>query len=535
MHLNNRFWLLVVGAITLLALFFRTWQLDTIPNGLNRDEAALGYNAFLLAETGKDEWGVSQPVSLRSFGDYKLAGSVWAMIPFVQLFGFSNWAVRLPIALAGTALVPLVYLLSRRLGLDRVSSLAPTALTAFSPVFIFFSRFGFEAILALAMLIGSLVLFLTKKPTLTSDTSGALLFFVACLTYNTPLLLTPVVLLLILASRGLLDWKKWRVAVALIAIASLIAYALVAPAASSKQAITIFSDPTITANYPAYRASFSGVFQTVLGNSTVYYVSLIVQRLLAFFSPGFLVTTGGSHPWHQLSNGYAHVIAPTYGLALVSVLFAMVAIVHNWKKMLSKKMLHANLLDAQCGKCAVLLASLFASLLIPSITVDAPHATRSLFSLIILFILIGVAIFTFKQAFKHKPKRLAVLTALLLANFSWQTYGYIAQYFSTYSETSVAATRSGLAQAVAREETNADPAAPIIVVDPDGYEYIRVAWDEQLSADAFLSSIQRESPNTLGFTPATHVGRYVFVRTQQAVPPGSSYYMWNESSWQKSD
>ncbi len=535
MHLNNRFWLIVVGTITLLALFARTWQLDTIPNGLNRDEAALGYNAYLLGQTGKDEWGASWPISLRSFGDYKLAGSVWTMIPFVQLFGFSNWAVRLPIALAGTALVPLVYLLSRRLGLDTVSSLAPTALTAFSPVFIFFSRFGFEAILALAILIGSLVLFLTRKPSISSDIFGVLLFFLACLTYNTPLLLTPVVLLLILASRGLLDWKKWWLAATLVMLASLIAYALVAPAAASKQAITVFSDPTITATYPAYRASFSGLWQTLLGNSTVYYVSLVLQRLLAFFSPAFLVSIGGSHPWHQLANGYAHLIAPTYALSIVSMLFAVIAVIQNRKKMLSKKMLRANLLDVQCGKCTILLTVLFASLLIPSVTVDAPHATRSLFSLIILFILIGVAIAAFKQAYKHKPKRLALLTALLLANFSWQTFGYITQYFSIYSETSVVATRAGLAQAVAGEDTEADPAGPILVVDPDGYEYIRVAWDEGMNAETFLSSIQRESPNTLGFTPATHLGRYIFVRSEQAVPPGSAYYFWNGSTWQKSD
>ncbi|KKU82941.1 MAG: hypothetical protein UY10_C0019G0001, partial [Microgenomates group bacterium GW2011_GWA2_47_8] len=52
----------------------RIWQLGILPLALNRDEAALAYNAVLLAETGKDEWGRSWPLALQSFGDFKLIG-----------------------------------------------------------------------------------------------------------------------------------------------------------------------------------------------------------------------------------------------------------------------------------------------------------------------------------------------------------------------------------------------------------------------------------------------------------------------------
>ena len=43
--------------ILLLALVIRVWNLNTIPPHLTPDEAALGYNAYSILKTGKDEYG----------------------------------------------------------------------------------------------------------------------------------------------------------------------------------------------------------------------------------------------------------------------------------------------------------------------------------------------------------------------------------------------------------------------------------------------------------------------------------------------
>lgn len=529
MRQNKWIWL-ILTVLTFGALLVRVWQLDHLPNGLNRDEAALGYNAYLLSKTAGDEWGQPWPVNLRSFGDYKLAGSAWAMIPFIKLLGFSNWAVRLPIALAGTALVPLIYLLCRRIGLGQTSSLIPAALMAFSPIFIFFSRFGFEAILALAISMASIVLLLQKRSTVWSDTLAALLFFLACLTYNTPLLLTPVFLGIVMLHRGLLMWKKWWTVVVLFLLAAVTAYWLVAPGAASKQAITIFSDPTIAAHYPEYRSSFSGMSQKILGNKTMYYAELTAERFANFFSPKFLVSSGGSHPWHQVPNASSHLVLPSYLAAMGAVAFAIVSVLLNYRMLLSKKVFRHSLFEEPSGRFLILLSILLIALVLPSVTVDAPHATRSLFGVVALFILVGATVSRVSSLFIDK-KRLAVAVGFVFVLiFTWYTGSYVVNYFTTYGEKSLIATRSGLTEVISEHEAKT---TPVVVVDPDGYEYIRVAWSESITASDFLNTIQRESPNTLGFTPATQVGRYTFVRSIEAVPPGTHYYAWNGASWEK--
>ena len=63
---------LVVALIFLLGFFIRFYHLSSVPNGLYNDETAIGYNAFSILQTGKDEYGTPMPVYFRSFDDYKL-------------------------------------------------------------------------------------------------------------------------------------------------------------------------------------------------------------------------------------------------------------------------------------------------------------------------------------------------------------------------------------------------------------------------------------------------------------------------------
>jgi hypothetical protein len=53
--------------IFLLGIFLRVFQIDTLR--LTQDEMSIGYNAFSIAETGKDEWGRAYPLAFQAFGD----------------------------------------------------------------------------------------------------------------------------------------------------------------------------------------------------------------------------------------------------------------------------------------------------------------------------------------------------------------------------------------------------------------------------------------------------------------------------------
>src|SRR3989338_5109749 len=104
-------WLLVI--ILAFALFLRLYQVSAIPPSLNWDEASLGYNAFSIAQTLRDEHGEFLPVArFIAFGDYKPPVYIYFAALAIKVFGLSDFSVRLVSALAGTGMVLLVYLIS---------------------------------------------------------------------------------------------------------------------------------------------------------------------------------------------------------------------------------------------------------------------------------------------------------------------------------------------------------------------------------------------------------------------------------------
>ena len=103
---------LLLLSVLVLASFLRLFCLGGYPS-LNADEAAIGYNAWSLIQTGKDEHGNSWPIHFKSFGDFKPGGYFYIVLPFVKLLGLNEWAVRLPSALMATATIYLVYLLAK--------------------------------------------------------------------------------------------------------------------------------------------------------------------------------------------------------------------------------------------------------------------------------------------------------------------------------------------------------------------------------------------------------------------------------------
>jgi len=100
--------------ILLLAFVLRFYRLGDYP-ALNADEAAIGYNAYSLLETGRDEHGNSWPIHFQSFNDYKPGLYFYLVLPFVKFLGLNGWSVRIPSAFLGVATVYLLYLFIKKL------------------------------------------------------------------------------------------------------------------------------------------------------------------------------------------------------------------------------------------------------------------------------------------------------------------------------------------------------------------------------------------------------------------------------------
>ncbi len=111
--------LFAAACIVLLAstAFLHLHQIGGIPSGFHCDESSTAYNAWCVAETGRDEHGAAFPVFFKCFGDYKNPVMIYVLVPFIRLFGPEKWAVRLPSALfhilASAALALLVWRLTR--------------------------------------------------------------------------------------------------------------------------------------------------------------------------------------------------------------------------------------------------------------------------------------------------------------------------------------------------------------------------------------------------------------------------------------
>ena len=135
-------------AITLTAAILRLFHLDTVPPGVNRDEASIGITASSLFTTGKDEYGRTLPLSFESFGDWKLPLYIYTTIPFVKALGLTELAVRLPSALFGIASVVAIFFLANLLFASEVIALMAALSLALSPWHIHISRVESEAIVA---------------------------------------------------------------------------------------------------------------------------------------------------------------------------------------------------------------------------------------------------------------------------------------------------------------------------------------------------------------------------------------------------
>lgn len=105
----------LMGLNLLLALVLRLYNLGDNPVGLNQDEAVNGVDAYALVHTLRDHHGNFLPPMLEAFEDWASPTLTYLTVPFVWLLGLSEFSIRLPVALAGTGAVLLMFLFMRRL------------------------------------------------------------------------------------------------------------------------------------------------------------------------------------------------------------------------------------------------------------------------------------------------------------------------------------------------------------------------------------------------------------------------------------
>jgi hypothetical protein len=533
----------LIVSILCLAAFLRLYKLGENPAILNRDEAALAYNALLLQDTGRDEWNRVWPVGLESFGDYKLIGYPTILVGLFHFTAPSDFVVRLPAAVAGVVSILLLALIARAVVSDRKRTFIIGLIFAFSaPFLLFYSRIAFEANVAFMLLQFSLLTLLGSPQKGSSLMRWILLgasMIVACFTYNTPYILLPFLVVWIPFLMGVKNVKTWITPVLLLACIGTAFYFLLQPITNHKSGITIFSDPSVASEYPQYRAQFKGISQTLIGNKYTFFARIIGNNLVESFSYSFLVSRGGTHPWHQIP-GSSHLTSSLYLLGLLGIFTTLYRFMYG----LIKK--PQSILQAwqtsEFGKSATLVYLTAISLAPASVTVDAPHATRSLLflSIFIVYAVIGTSLlldmlprfFAKKQQQGAQIILAGIMVCLVVTSFG----NYVTKYWSRYVSEQPALLQSNL-QTVITDIDEKYPHKPVNFIDKTGYSYITVAWYEKLPATDFFTTIERKAKDPIGFSAGKRVGKYRFYRTkEEAVEDSQVIVEWSDTyqDWQVS-
>src|ERR1700722_5390802 len=189
-------WALLVLLIVVSATF-RLFDISNAPPGLYQDESAIGYNAYSILQTGKDEYGNSYPLYFKSFNDYKLPVYIYLTAGSIKIFGLNEFAVRLPSILAGIFAVVILFFFVRYLTNNLTLAFLAALVLAFNPTHLFFSRAAFEVNLALTFVLGGTYFFVlgaTKKKLLYIILS-ILFFCLGLYSYNVTRLTAPTLLL----------------------------------------------------------------------------------------------------------------------------------------------------------------------------------------------------------------------------------------------------------------------------------------------------------------------------------------------------
>lgn len=177
----------------MIAVFLRFYQLGNIPAGLTNDEAGVGWDAYSILNTGRDQWNQFMPIHFIAFGDYPLPVLRYLTILPVYFFNLNSFSVRFPSALFGTISVILVFFLVKKISNEKVALLS-SLLLSISPWAIGLSRVTIEPNIAITFfLLGLFLYFLAKKRKILLLFS-VLSFVATVYTYSAYVLFLPIAL-----------------------------------------------------------------------------------------------------------------------------------------------------------------------------------------------------------------------------------------------------------------------------------------------------------------------------------------------------
>lgn len=414
--------------IVIAAFFLRVYKLTEVPPSLNWDEVAAGYNAYTIANWGADEYGNKFPVVFKSFGDDKHPVHIYMTSLFVNVFGLSEFATRLPSALIGVLTVVAIYFLVTYMFKSSLAGLFASLFMAVSPYHLQFSRGLWETNFALAFYIFGLLCFyigIKKKSWVLPF--AFLNFGISFYSYHSSKVLVPltVILLLVLYFKEIYKHK-----IALMFSGLILLFFVV---------LTVFnprilgfaraSQNIIPENKIKETFLFKKTENKLFGTGEV-----VFRHYLSYFSPKYLFVNGDTNPRNSVvTYGEFFKIDALLIIAGIVALFFIrskeVVVLLMW----------------------LLLAPVPASLA----SGDSQNAVRAFYMLGSINILSAVGANYFVTVIKKKWWYIVAAIMVLVPLFT-EFGSYIKYYYSTYAEKYAIEWQYGMKQIVTYLKRNPD-------------------------------------------------------------------------------
>ncbi|MFA5932965.1 MAG: glycosyltransferase family 39 protein [Microgenomates group bacterium] len=485
----------IISVIFLLGLLLRVVSLQNFPPGFNADEAALGYNAYSIIQTGKDEWGQTLPLVFKSFSDYKPGLYVYLDIPFVYLFGLNELAVRLPSIILGSFSIILIYLLSKLLFKKEVVALSTAFLLAISPWHLHFSRGAWEANVATFFMLLGVFSFLKSFTNRRFLWVSALAFIASMYVYQSTRLVTPALLLLI----GLFHWKRLLIKKNILIITAsfilLLPLILILPTTAGLarlKGVSIFSDPG-----PINRANEErGQHQDPDSISAKFFHNYFFTYSKSYFkhytdhmSPDFLFISGGSLKRNEEPN-----MGQMYRFEIITLLLGLYFLFRNKFK------------DSE-----IIILWFIVAPIASSLTFQTPDAHRSHNMVIPLILVSGSGLgFLIEKIWQIKKIFRSIFLILLFFIISFFVVDYMDNYYVHLPKEYALEWEYGFSQMVPYVLENQNKYQKIVITDRYDQPYILLLFYSKYDPTKYQRMIKKEGDNKFGFTTVTNFDKYEF-------------------------
>ena len=496
-------WIILIGII-MLAAGLRLWQLGNVPPSPDWDEVALGYDAYSIIHTGRDEFAQFLPVVLRSFDDYKPALYAYLSIPTVLIFGLDVFAVRLPSAIFGIISVFAVFCLVQELFKenkykDHLALLA-AFLLAISPWSLQFSRVGFEAN------VGDTLNLLAALFFVKGVNSKRWFLFISAFfaglsiyVYQSEKVFTPLFILLL----AIIYWRKLFaiskkylfivVVFGLIVVTPMLSYIVTNRAALLRVTGTsIFSYQTQLLQNDIQKLQQDTVNHDQLGlildNRRFIFASTIISGYIIHFDPNWLFVTGDISRHHAPNMGLIYLFEVPF------ILFGIYTLLFGEFDKKTKLVVFGWLLLAPVPA---------------SITTGVPHAVRTLNFLPTWQILSAIGILFAFIFFNKYKKTKYIFYLIFIVVFVFNFAYYLDQYFVQQNYYNSQDWQYGYQQAVAEVKAIGGSYHQILVSDtaPLDKSYMFFLFYLQYPPQEYQIVGKNSSG---GFTSHHSFGKYIF-------------------------